>query len=87
MEAEVNIGPDTLVAYQNEASAKLRVSRSRDMKNELEELESIIAALECPELPTALCAGSHPLGTPHAGLSGSQLLAKRLRRFLPQPPG
>jgi hypothetical protein len=52
---------------------------------ELDDLRTIICALESPELPNELSGGSR-LPAPCLGeSSGSLRLAQRLRRFLPQP--
>lgn len=53
---------------------------------ELQELEAIVSALECPESHSALSGESPLLATCPSELSGSQRLALRLRRFLRQPP-
>ena len=60
-------------------------SRIPSAASELEDLRAIVRALESPEPPNELCAEARFLGSSLAGLSGSQRLAQRLQRFLPQP--
>ena len=60
-----------------------RLKNSLD--DEIGDLESIVSALECPELPLAGFGGLSPQLCALGELSGSERAALRLRRFLPQP--
>jgi hypothetical protein len=59
-------------------------SRRAPSAQEYSDLSAIVSALGSPELPNQLCALAPLAGSSHGGLSGSQALARRLRRFLPQ---
>jgi hypothetical protein len=48
------------------------------------DLSAIVSALESPELPNQLFASGPLAESFHGELSGSVMLARRLRRFLPQ---
>ena len=50
---------------------------------EIAALRDLVAELESPTLPNELCGGSHLGAMFPQALSGSQRLARRLRRFLP----
>jgi hypothetical protein len=59
-------------------------SRKAPSAEDYSDLSAIVCALESPELPNQLSA-ARPLPASSRGeLSGSQALAQRLRRFLPQ---
>jgi hypothetical protein len=59
-------------------------SRKAPSAREYSELSAIVSALESPELPNELSAAGLLGGPSDGGLAGSVMLARRLRRFLPQ---
>jgi hypothetical protein len=59
-------------------------SRQAPSAQEYSDLSAIVSALGSPELPNQLSASAPLAGSSHGGLSGSQALARRLRRFLPR---
>jgi hypothetical protein len=60
-------------------------SRPAPSARDYSDLSAIVSALESPELPNQLSALGPLVGSSHGELSGSLALARRLRRFLPQP--
>jgi hypothetical protein len=59
-------------------------SRQAPGAQEYSDLSALISALGSPELPNQLSASAPLAGSSHGEPSGSQALARRLRRFLPR---